>query len=66
MDFKPGGLPGLQVGQTQELCDLGDPHPWATEFFLAPNASHAQRTHVATVMAFQAEIDRLDTSWLNE
>ncbi|MYX67328.1 hypothetical protein K388_05617 [Streptomyces sp. KhCrAH-43] len=66
MDFKPGGLPGLQVGEMQDLRDIVEPHPWKARFFIFPSASNEQLEHVATVMAFQAEIDLLDTSWLDE
>jgi hypothetical protein len=64
MDFKPGGLPGADG--LADIRDLGPPHPWKTEFIVPLKATPEQVAYVATVMAFQSQIDLIDTSWLDE
>lgn len=48
------------------MRDLGTPHPWKVEFTVPLNATPEQRAYVAKVMAFQTQIDLIDTSWLDE
>lgn len=64
MDFKPGGLIG-DCGPI-DIRDLGEPHPWKTEFIVPLRPTAKQIACVANVMAFQDEIDLIDTSWLDE
>lgn len=63
MDFKPGGLLGASM---VDIRDLGEPHPWKTEFIVPLRPTPEQLAYVATVKAFQDEIDLIDTSWLDE
>jgi hypothetical protein len=64
MDFKHGGF----VGDTGPVGfgALGQPHPWKAEFIVPLNATPEQLAYVCDVMAFQSEIDLIDTSWLDE
>lgn len=64
MDFNPGGLVG-DCGPV-DIRDLGRPHPWKTEFIVPLSPTPEQMAYVATVRAFQGEIDLIDTSWLDE
>ncbi|MFE9398693.1 hypothetical protein [Streptomyces flavidovirens] len=64
-DFKPGGLGSIPDGP-QDIRDVATPHPWKTEFIVPLNPTPDQVIEVATVMAFQAQIELLDTSWLDE
>jgi hypothetical protein len=64
MDFKPGGL--LGADGLVDIRDLGAPHPWKTEFIVPLKPTPEQVAYVATVMAFQSQIDLIDTSWLDE
>ncbi|GAA2199966.1 hypothetical protein [Streptomyces bangladeshensis] len=63
MGFKPGGLLGAEI---TDLRAVMPPHPWKTTFIVPLLATPEQRAYVATVMAFQSQIDLLDTSWLDE
>jgi hypothetical protein len=60
MDFKPGGALDPQPTHYRNT------HPWKTEFIVPLTPTPEQIAYVATVMAFQSEIDLLDTSWLDE
>lgn len=64
MDFKPGGF--LGGCDSVDIRDLGEPHPWKTEFIVPLKPTPEQVAYVVTVKAFQDEIELLDTSWLDE
>jgi len=60
MDFEPGGIlnPGVTVYQNT--------HPWKGEVFLPLRPNPEQLEQAAMIVAFQDEIEMLDTSWLDE
>ncbi|WP_159062972.1 hypothetical protein [Streptomyces scabiei] len=58
--YRNGGIlsPGMACGRNT--------HPWKTEFIVPLKPTPEQVAHVAAVMAFQSQIDLIDTSWLDE
>ncbi|WP_326806622.1 hypothetical protein OHB04_02200 [Streptomyces sp. NBC_01775] len=61
MDFKPGGyLP------TESSWTVVNTHPWKCIPMVPLNATPEQIRRAATVLAFQDEIDLIDTSALDE
>lgn len=64
MEFKPGGW--VNDCAPVDMHDLGKPHPWKAEFIVPLKPTPEQIEYIARVMAFQNEIELLDTSWLDE
>jgi hypothetical protein len=60
MDFKPGGILAPAVTHYQNT------HPWKSEVILPLRPTAEQLEQAATIVAFQEEIDLIDTSFLDE
>ncbi|MFD9465311.1 hypothetical protein [Streptomyces sp. NPDC060027] len=60
MDFKPGGILAPTVTYYQNT------HPWKSEVFLPLRPTPEQLVQAATIVAFQDEIDLIDTSFLED
>lgn len=60
LGFNPGGLVpnGPQLGMNR--------HPWKCEPVLPLRPTQEQVEHAALIVAFQDEIDLIDTSWMDE
>ncbi|WP_159027532.1 MULTISPECIES: hypothetical protein [unclassified Streptomyces] len=60
MDFKPGGI------LTPAVTYYQNTHPWKSEVFVPLQPTAEQLRQAATIIAFQTEIDLIDTSWMDE
>ncbi|WP_369167748.1 hypothetical protein AB5J49_07770 [Streptomyces sp. R28] len=60
MDFEPGGI--LNPG----VAYYRNTHPWKSEVFLPLRPTPEQLEQAATIVAFQDEIELLDTSFLED
>jgi len=60
MEFKPGGILAPAVTYYQNT------HPWKGEVFLPLKPTREQLEQAAVIVAFQDEIDLIDTSWLED
>lgn len=60
MDFKNGGI--LAPGVTY----FRNTHPWKGEVFLPLRPTPEQLEQAATIVAFQDEIELIDTSFLED
>lgn len=60
MDFKSGGILNPGVAYYQNV------HPWKSEVFVPLNPTPEQLEQAAVIVAFQGEIELIDTSFLED
>lgn len=60
MDFEPGGFLSPTVTHYQ------NPHPWKSEVWLPLRPSPGQLLYAAAIVAFQDEIELIDSSFLDD
>lgn len=62
-DFKPGGF--IPEGP-RDFRDFATRHSWKDELIVPLNPTREQLAAAVAVVTFRAQIDLLDTSWLDE